>query len=298
MHPVISGLMRLGLVGKAMQLAAGLTDDLEVDGVKTHVGGMHIETHQLAGTQAAVAIHLDVAEVHEDVVAPGVGADEAVTLGIVEPLDGPGRHVDASGCFAHLLLLFTPCPMTDLSGEPQHDEVMVRQVNAGRPEIVALHAPKAWVDAHLPALSLCYSQVMKIEFSAVPLPALPALCQAAFPTMPRAAGPDRQDDLPDADAHHLAVVDEIEPSLKPPRRYQVVILNDDYTPMEFVIDVLQQFFSLSEEQATRLMLQVHHQGRAGVGNYSRDVAETKAALVVEYARQHEHPLLCQAEPMS
>lgn len=95
----------------------------------------------------------------------------------------------------------------------------------------------------------------------------------------------------------IAVVEAVKPELKAPRRYQVVILNDDYTPMEFVIEVLERFFALAEEQATRLMLQVHHQGRAGIGSYSRDVAETKAAIVVDYARQHEHPLLCQAEPM-
>lgn len=140
---------------------------------------------------------------------------------------------------------------------------------------------------------------MKIKFSAaVSLPVLPALRLAAALPMRQAVGHGDPDDHPDADAYHLTVIDEIEPLLKSPRRYQVVILNDDYTPMEFVTDVLRQFFSLSEEQATRLMLQVHRQGRAGVGNYSRDVAETKAALVVEYARQHEHPLLCQAEPMS
>ncbi|MES2907769.1 MAG: ATP-dependent Clp protease adapter ClpS [Pseudomonadota bacterium] len=95
----------------------------------------------------------------------------------------------------------------------------------------------------------------------------------------------------------LAVVETTKPELKQPRRYQVVILNDDYTPMEFVIEVLLRFFGLNADAATQLMLQVHHHGRAGVGNYSRDVAETKATLVVEYAQQHEHPLLCQAEPM-
>jgi len=95
----------------------------------------------------------------------------------------------------------------------------------------------------------------------------------------------------------LAIVETVKPELKQPRRYQVVILNDDYTPMEFVIDVLLRFFGLNADAATQLMLQVHHHGRAGVGNYSRDVAETKATLVVEYAQQHEHPLLCQAEPM-
>lgn len=94
------------------------------------------------------------------------------------------------------------------------------------------------------------------------------------------------------------LVDVTKPELKAPRRFHVMIINDDYTPMEFVIDVLEQFFSLNAEQATRVMLQVHHNGRAAVGNYSRDVAETKATLVVDYARQHQHPLLCQAEPIS
>lgn len=112
-------------------------------------------------------------------------------------------------------------------------------------------------------------------------------------------GPDDEghDGQDEGRGQAIAVVEAVKPELKAPRRYQVVILNDDYTPMEFVIEVLERFFTLSEEQATRLMLQVHHQGRAAIGSYSRDVAETKAAIVVDYARQHEHPLLCQAEPM-
>ena len=84
---------------------------------------------------------------------------------------------------------------------------------------------------------------------------------------------------------------------KKPAMYKVLLLNDDYTPMEFVIEVLERFFGLNAELATQVMLQVHHMGKAGIGNFSRDVAETKAAMVVEYARQHEHPLLCQAEPI-
>lgn len=111
-------------------------------------------------------------------------------------------------------------------------------------------------------------------------------------------GPDRDPESGDEGrGQTTAVVEAVKPALKRPRRYQVVILNDDYTPMEFVIEVLERFFSLNIEQATRVMLQVHHQGKAAIGSYSRDVAETKATLVVEYARQHEHPLLCQAEPM-
>lgn len=99
------------------------------------------------------------------------------------------------------------------------------------------------------------------------------------------------------DSGQVVLLPERETVLQRPRRYQVVVLNDDYTPMEFVVDVLAQFFGLNLEQATRVMLQVHHEGRAGVGNFTRDVAETKATLVVDHARQHGHPLLCQAEPI-
>lgn len=95
-----------------------------------------------------------------------------------------------------------------------------------------------------------------------------------------------------------AIVEVVKPQLKQPRRYQVVMMNDDYTPMDFVVEVLERFFSLGEEQATQVMLQIHHYGKAGIGSYTLDVAETKAAMVVEYARQHEHPLLCQVEPAS
>lgn len=85
------------------------------------------------------------------------------------------------------------------------------------------------------------------------------------------------------------------PKLKRPSLYKVVILNDDYTPMEFVIEVLQRFFCFDREDATRIMLKVHHEGKATCGIYSRDVAETKAAQVNQFARDHEHPLLSDIE---
>ncbi len=85
------------------------------------------------------------------------------------------------------------------------------------------------------------------------------------------------------------------PELKPPPRYQVVMLNDDYTPMDFVVEVLEDFFLLDRESATRIMLRVHTEGRAVCGVYSRDVAETKAAQVNEYAKACQHPLMCQIE---
>ncbi|MGM3174185.1 ATP-dependent Clp protease adapter ClpS [Dickeya lacustris] len=84
-------------------------------------------------------------------------------------------------------------------------------------------------------------------------------------------------------------------ALRPPSMYNVVLNNDDYTPMEFVIDVLQKFFSYDIERATQLMLTVHYQGKAICGVYSAEVAETKVAQVNRYARENEHPLLCTLE---
>lgn len=88
---------------------------------------------------------------------------------------------------------------------------------------------------------------------------------------------------------------ELAPVLKEPRKYRVLLRNDDYTPMNFVILVLQRFFYMSESVASQLMLQVHTLGCATCGIYTRDIAETKVVLVNEFARQHEHPLLCMME---
>ena len=83
--------------------------------------------------------------------------------------------------------------------------------------------------------------------------------------------------------------------LQEPKKYKVYLLNDDYTPMEFVVDVLKRFFHASDELAVQLMLEVHTQGRAVCGVYTRDVAETKVVSVNNYARLNEYPLLCDLE---
>jgi ATP-dependent Clp protease adaptor protein ClpS len=80
-----------------------------------------------------------------------------------------------------------------------------------------------------------------------------------------------------------------------PSLYKVLLLNDDYTPMEFVIHILERFFAKSREDATRIMLHVHHNGVGVCGVFTFDVAETKVAQVVEFARQHQHPLQCTME---
>lgn len=82
---------------------------------------------------------------------------------------------------------------------------------------------------------------------------------------------------------------------KRPDLYRVLLLNDDYTPMEFVVHVLMRFFNKDEEQATRIMLHVHHHGVGECGTYTFEIAETKVTQVMDFAREHQHPLQCVME---
>lgn len=83
--------------------------------------------------------------------------------------------------------------------------------------------------------------------------------------------------------------------VKPPPMYQVVMYNDDFTPMEFVVEVLQKFFAATRERATQIMLKVHTEGRGVCGVYPKDVASAKVDQVAGYAREHQHPLMCGME---
>jgi ATP-dependent Clp protease adaptor protein ClpS len=115
---------------------------------------------------------------------------------------------------------------------------------------------------------------------------------------PRSAGPksagrnggSKQDDDGKTD-----VVTKTKPKTKKPSLYKVLILNDDYTPMEFVVFVLERFFSKGREEATRIMLHVHHKGVGICGVFTYEIAETKVAQVMDMARQHVHPLQCTME---
>ena len=92
-----------------------------------------------------------------------------------------------------------------------------------------------------------------------------------------------------------AVITKTKPQTKKPNLYRVLILNDDYTPMEFVVHVLEKFFSKDHEAATRIMLHVHHHGIGECGIYTYEVAETKVTQVMDFARKHQHPLQCVME---
>ncbi len=101
---------------------------------------------------------------------------------------------------------------------------------------------------------------------------------------------DKEDD--DGD---VSVITEVKPKTKRPPLYKVLLLNDDYTPMEFVVHVLERFFGLNHAQAFEIMLTVHKKGLAVVGVFSHEIAETKVAQVMDFARRHQHPLQCTME---
>jgi ATP-dependent Clp protease adaptor protein ClpS len=99
---------------------------------------------------------------------------------------------------------------------------------------------------------------------------------------------DKDDNTYDDDL----AVQEAKPKVKRPPLYKVVLLNDDYTPMDFVVHILEAFFSIDRENATRIMLEIHTHGKAVCGVFTHEIAETKVSLVNDYSRENQHPLLC------
>jgi ATP-dependent Clp protease adaptor protein ClpS len=108
-----------------------------------------------------------------------------------------------------------------------------------------------------------------------------------------ASGGDQGDQQPDQESG--TAVETAQPKLKRPPLYKVILLNDDYTPMEFVVHVLEVFFAMNREKATQIMLRVHTEGSAVVGIFPRDIAETKSEQVNQYAQENQHPLVSTVE---
>ena len=135
-------------------------------------------------------------------------------------------------------------------------------------------------------------------------PIRPALPEAAGSRIgstggsdPRLAGDDekRRADKGGPGAPGTAVITKTKPQTKRPNLYRVLLLNDDYTPMEFVVLVLERFFNKDREAATRIMLHVHHHGIGECGVFTYEIAETKVTQVMDFARKHQHPLQCVME---
>jgi ATP-dependent Clp protease adaptor protein ClpS len=105
---------------------------------------------------------------------------------------------------------------------------------------------------------------------------------------------EHEDKFENNDGHDLAV-EEARPKIKQPPLYRVVLINDDYTPMEFVVDILESVFAMERTRATQVMLEVHTKGKGICGVFNFEIAETKVAQVSALAQQHQHPLLCTME---
>ena len=101
--------------------------------------------------------------------------------------------------------------------------------------------------------------------------------------------------IPEHEDEHGVALAPARPEVQPPPLYRVLLMNDDYTPMDFVVEVLQVFFNMNRERATQVMLHVHTRGQGVCGVFTREVAETKVAQVNEFSRTHQHPLLCTME---
>lgn len=112
---------------------------------------------------------------------------------------------------------------------------------------------------------------------------------------PRLGDDDRKRRPADPGAPDTSVITKTKPQTKRPSLYRVLILNDDFTPMEFVVHVLERFFNKDHEAATRIMLHVHHHGIGECGVFTYEVAETKVTQVMDFARKHQHPLQCVME---
>jgi ATP-dependent Clp protease adaptor protein ClpS len=110
---------------------------------------------------------------------------------------------------------------------------------------------------------------------------------------PRLAGGDGRAAPPGGPS--TSVITKVKPKTKRPNRYRVLILNDDYTPMEFVVHVLERFFQKDTEAANKIMLHVHHHGIGECGIFTDEIAETKVTQVMDFARKHQHPLQCVME---
>jgi ATP-dependent Clp protease adaptor protein ClpS len=153
----------------------------------------------------------------------------------------------------------------------------------------------AEVPSTVPAVTGNYAATMFEPFRH----AIPMLRRADRPPpdRPRLADDDRKrkGDPGAPGGPGTAVITKTKPQTKRPSLYRVLLLNDDYTPMEFVVHVLERFFNKDREAATRIMLHVHHHGIGECGVYTYEVAETKVTQVMDFARKHQHPLQCVME---
>jgi ATP-dependent Clp protease adaptor protein ClpS len=143
----------------------------------------------------------------------------------------------------------------------------------------------------------CHALIRKVAMSPKPADPKPADPKPADPrpVAPRPALGEDDNKRRGPGAPGTAVITKTKPQTKRPSLYRVLLLNDDYTPMEFVVHVLERFFNKDQEAAHRIMMHVHQHGIGECGVYTYEVAETKVTQVMDFARKHQHPLQCVME---
>ncbi len=275
----------------------GLFQWQQIHGMITFGRFLNLEFDGLAGLEALETVHLDVGIVNEEVLAPFIGANESVPLGVVEPFHLAGSHGDTPAFPMAVVILVVPERVDAGWGHRRHLHGFTRitfhrGTEAVNPRSTGVMPGRRGDDLNRDDGLLHRQQRYKNLVGEMHRKR--SLMRVAKLVIGNQDPPDPQEpERPDHD-DDLAV-EESRPGVEEPPMYKVVMLNDDYTPMEFVVEVLERFFGMNREKATQVMLTVHTEGRAICGVFTRDVAETKADQVVDYARENQHPLLCQVE---
>jgi ATP-dependent Clp protease adaptor protein ClpS len=167
----------------------------------------------------------------------------------------------------------------------------IRKTCPGTLEIGACRG-QFWGTVTLPGFPWGFSNACAMLQSAFRLPS--ATAAPVNVVAPRMANND-ENRSGGTNGPSTSVITKVKPKTKRPNLYRVLILNDDYTPMEFVVHVLEKFFNKDAEAATKIMLHVHHHGIGECGVFTYEIAETKVTQVMDFARKHQHPLQCVME---
>jgi ATP-dependent Clp protease adaptor protein ClpS len=157
-------------------------------------------------------------------------------------------------------------------------------------ELVKMRSGRDASPARYPVFLGISNACAMLQLASRPLSSVPAAVAASAPRM---GNDENRGGGPGGPA--TSVIAKVKPKTKRPNLYRVLILNDDYTPMEFVVHVLEKFFQKDVEAATKIMLHVHHHGIGECGVFTYEIAETKVTQVMDFARKHQHPLQCVME---
>jgi ATP-dependent Clp protease adaptor protein ClpS len=278
---------------------------LDVGGLLAFWSGNHFERNALPLFERAEAIHLNRGKMGEHVVRTIVWFNETKPFCVVKPLNGSCRHIHNLPAFRNrrvsssLRLLAAPsgagfkssriCLIENPSSTAV--DIVASSLAAQGIHVVRCKSDIATLKAAMPHHKwLAYRMLLKSENRARNS-SIEMLMSSSSPSSPPPTAPPTPQRV---DEGSVAIAERVD--TKPPPMYRVLLVNDDYTPMDFVVGVLQTVFAMTRQQATNVMLQVHRTGMGTCGVYTKEIADTKVRQVLEIAQEHQHPLQCTMEP--